>query len=242
MSAATPSPCREVSTPGIGRTPCVYPNPGYQGDLSHLAIFDKIKATSASSTNSPDAGPGLTDVAKAHVEDPQVIEQARFLNDVHKLNLTACKNLIDRWMAKGVNLAMAGQFVLPCVDTVYTLFEDRTRTELASLLFRGSRGPLGADDEMTVETYCSLFCKDSPGWATLGIFFVALSRAAEDVDDFPALYKTRNDQHTFTRTILRYADQCVELCLSLDCLNTLQVLLQYENFIAHSMIHGDQSR
>ncbi|KAL3417430.1 hypothetical protein PVAG01_11430 [Phlyctema vagabunda] len=40
---------------------------------------------------------------------------------------------------------------------------------------------------------------------------------------------------------MRYSDSCIEIAISLDCLNDLQLFLQYENFILHSFVEGDQS-
>ncbi|KAF4900256.1 hypothetical protein CGCF415_v010169 [Colletotrichum fructicola] len=40
---------------------------------------------------------------------------------------------------------------------------------------------------------------------------------------------------------MHFADSCVDICLSLDCLNDLHLVLQYENYIIHSLIDGDQS-
>lgn len=40
---------------------------------------------------------------------------------------------------------------------------------------------------------------------------------------------------------MHYPDRCVDIALSLDCLNDLQLLLQYKNWISHVFIDGDQS-
>ncbi|KAF4969339.1 hypothetical protein FSARC_3414 [Fusarium sarcochroum] len=44
-----------------------------------------------------------------------------------------------------------------------------------------------------------------------------------------------------SRLAMQFSDAFLEIAVSLDCLNDLQLLLQYENFILHSMVDGDQS-
>ena len=41
---------------------------------------------------------------------------------------------------------------------------------------------------------------------------------------------------------MHLSDRCLEMCLSLDCLNDMQLLLQYENWIIHTFLDGDQSK
>jgi hypothetical protein len=41
---------------------------------------------------------------------------------------------------------------------------------------------------------------------------------------------------------MSFSDRCLELSISLDCLNDLQLVLQYENFISHSNVDGDESK
>lgn len=128
------------------------------------------------------------------------------------------------------------------MESVRTLFSKASGTELVAMLFRSSRQRLACLGSMTISTYCEIACRSDPGWATLGMFLVALSRAAEDMACYPPMYTTPAGQQRLQKLALHYADQCLEICLSLDCLNDLQLMLQYENFIAHSMIDGDQSK
>ncbi|CAK1362746.1 hypothetical protein CB0940_05070 [Cercospora beticola] len=217
-------------------TPHVYPNPGYQGRSSHAAIFDTVKASGGSTL--PE---GVLQEAMLELEDSEKAQHAKFLDDLKRLDLEACAQLIFQWNLRGVTLPIAGPLLTPCTEAVCDLFRDKTGVELASLLFRSSRERLTADGTMSINSFCDTFCRGDPGWATLGLFLVGLSRAVEDTAYHPALYSTRNGQRHLQKTALRCSDQCLDICLSLDCLNDLQLLLQYENFIAHSMIDGDQS-
>ncbi|KAI5360087.1 Putative zn(2)-C6 fungal-type DNA-binding domain-containing protein [Septoria linicola] len=219
-------------------TPHVYPNPGYQGQSSHATIFDTVKASGAADVFA--SHDGLNE-AMGELEESEASQHARFLDDLKKLDLDACAQLVRHWTSCGVNLAVASELLLPCADAICVLFQNRSGTELASLLFRSSRERLTADGTMTIPSFCDTFCRNDPGWATLGLFLVAVSRAVEDTAFFPGLYSTRAGQRQLAKTLLRCSDQCLDICLSLDCLNDLQLVLQYEVFIAHSMIDGDQS-
>jgi hypothetical protein len=97
-----------------------------------------------------------------------------------------------------------------------------------------------ADD--TIETFCGLFCRTSARWETLGIFFTAVSRATIDVAQFDGLYNSEQERRALRRLAMRFSDSCLDIALSLDCLNDLQLILQYENFILHSLVDGDQSK
>lgn len=101
--------------------------------------------------------------------------------------------------------------------------------------------PLTADDNATIEDYCTNFCQRSARWETLGLFFTAACRAATDIPCFAPLYSSEQQRRSFQRLSMHYSDRCLEISLSLDCLNDLQLMLQYENFIIHSYIDGDQS-
>lgn len=63
-----------------------------------------------------------------------------------------------------------------------------------------------------------------------------------DITFFPPLYSNEETKHTLRRLCTRVGDYALEISLSLDCLNDLQLLLQYENFVVHSHVDGDQSK
>lgn len=235
VSSVVPSESPATNT----STPHIYPNPGYQGQSSHTTIFDTVKASGGTDEfTSPEC---VLHEAMGELEEAEVVQHTKFLDDLKRLDFNACAQLVAQWTSRGVNLALASPLVLPCTEATRALFESKSGAGLASSLFRSSRERLIADGTQTISSFCTTFCHNDPGWATLGMFLVALSRAVEDTAYFPALYSTRSGQMQLQRTTLRCADQCLDICLSLDCLNDLQLVLQYENFIAHSMIDGDQS-
>lgn len=218
----------------------VYPNPGYQGTSSHTSIFDQVKASGGAIN---DLFPTEITTPDGAAGDPQDYEAAghiKLLEAIKQLDVNASAELITQWTSQGVNLALAGPLVGSCVESTITFFSTSSGiVSLAATLFRNSRQELPSPGTMTISAFCQSFC-DS-GWATMGIFLVALSRAVEDTNSFPRLYNTRGGQQKLQKAALQQADQCLETCLSLDCLNDLQLILQYESFIAHSMIDGDQS-
>jgi hypothetical protein len=59
---------------------------------------------------------------------------------------------------------------------------------------------------------------------------------------FPQLFKTEKDQFILRRLSTKLSDLALDITLSLDCLNDLQLVLQYENFIVHTHVDGDQSK
>jgi hypothetical protein len=68
-----------------------------------------------------------------------------------------------------------------------------------------------------------------------------VSRATIDIPFFPLLYNTEEQQYNLRRLATKLSDFALEISLSLDCLNDLQLMVQYENFIVHSYVDGDQS-
>lgn len=219
----------------------LYPNPGFQGVSSHTSIFDQVKASGGAAYVSPQQETSVLQNTSDDLGDYAGAQYITLLESIRQLDLKASAELVTRWLSQGVDLALAGPLVLPCVDSVCTLFSTRSGIELVELLFRNSRQRLISDGTVPISTFCEISFRNDPGWATLGMFLVALSRAVEDTSFRSVLYSTHTGQQNLQRVALQYADQCLEICLSLDCLNDLQLLLQYENFIAHSMIDGDQS-
>ncbi|KAH8647382.1 hypothetical protein BX600DRAFT_443585 [Xylariales sp. PMI_506] len=78
-------------------------------------------------------------------------------------------------------------------------------------------------------------------WETVGLFLVAASRAVLDTASFAALYGNEEQRRSLVRTLMYICDGCLEICLALDCLSDLQLVLQYENFVVHTHVDGDQS-
>ncbi|KAK1145368.1 hypothetical protein N8T08_004243 [Aspergillus melleus] len=155
-------------------------------------------------------------------------------------------DLVLLWLAKGANLALAEPFVegytRSIIHSLSTLPQDEDwHMAFARRLIRNSAQPL----EFTSSSSLSDFVAQSVGnnlrWEALGIFFSAVSRATYDIPFFPQLYMTREEQYALRQLCTRFSDASLEITLSLDCLNDVQLILQYENFIIHSYVDGAQS-
>ena len=129
------------------------------------------------------------------------------------------------------------------MDYVRTMLHgDNWHLTLTRDLLQNSDRPLEFDGKSTLSGYTKQFCFDSVRWETLGIFLSAVIRANFDVSFFPSLYTTESGREELRKSAARLSAICLELCLSLDCLNDLQLVLQYESFIVHTYIDGDQSK
>ncbi|KAI8712229.1 hypothetical protein NCS52_01320600 [Fusarium sp. LHS14.1] len=62
-----------------------------------------------------------------------------------------------------------------------------------------------------------------------------------DIPFFPHLYQTNEQEIELRELLLRLIACSLDICLSLDCLNDLQHVLQYEYCIINSYVYGDQS-
>lgn len=148
------------------------------------------------------------------------------------------------WLAKGANLALAEPFVARCAESVSQLFtshDDDWHLVYARRLLQNSAKPLQFHEASDLSSIAAQFLDHNARWETLGIFFAAVSRATIDIPFFPTLYTTGEDQYTLRRLATKLSDFALEISLSLDCLNDLQLIVQYENFIVHSYVDGDQS-
>jgi len=79
-------------------------------------------------------------------------------------------------------------------------------------------------------------------WETLGLFFSAVSRATVDINSFNGLFVNEQQRISVQRFTMRCSGNCIDIATSLDCLNDLQLVLQYETTTVHSFVDGDQSK
>lgn len=159
-------------------------------------------------------------------------------------SLSAMKELVKFWLAKGANLALAEPFVADCAESVSQLFESHDENwhlVYARRLLVNSARPLQFAASTGLAEYSMQFLHHNCRWETLGIFFAAVSRATIDVPFFPLLYTSAEDQYGLRKLATKLSDFALEISLSLDSLNDLQLIVQYENFIVHSYVDGDQS-
>jgi hypothetical protein len=169
----------------------------------------------------------------------RAIEQARAC-----LNFDSCRALVTQWLNTGSNLALAGHFTAACTETAVKTVGQGTSsaTQTCIDLFTNSARAISIGHGTALEAYCDSFCGfGNVRWEAIGIFFLWLSRAVNDIQSFDSLYQARDERRRLQKLTLALADECLEAALSLDCLNDLQLVFQYENFIAHSVADGDQS-
>lgn len=155
------------------------------------------------------------------------------------------KELVMFWLAKGANLALAEPFVAQCAESVSQLFavnDENWHLMYARRLLHNSAQPLQFHQSMNLSEFSMQFMDHNCRWETIGIFFAAVSRATIDISFFPLLYTAAEDQYNLRRLTTKLSDFALEISLSLDCLNDLQLIAQYENFIVHSYVDGDQSK
>ncbi|KAF2655684.1 hypothetical protein K491DRAFT_410576 [Lophiostoma macrostomum CBS 122681] len=214
----------------------VYPNPGYLGSSSHTTFFDHLPPEEA-----PDMERSLVSV-----KDSDTVSGAKFIEQLHQsTQIPSFVDLVRVWLEKGVNLALAGPFTKHLADTMRYLFVDSGRTSdamsVSKQLFSNTCLPLTVNDRTNFQSYCVNFCRVNARWETLGLFFVAVARAVADVPFFEPLHICKKQRRDVQSLAMLHADRCLEISLSLDCLNDLQLFLQYENFIIHAQMDGDQS-
>lgn len=238
---STLSPSSTNAPSGTTQMPSAnYPNPGYLGSSSSTTIFNHLLPDNDHERD--DREPLRAPVANVHVlRGANLIQQAYSSMDV-----SSCRRLVEAWIAKGVNLALAGSFTNQCTQTADGILSSMVAVtaearEVSRDLFNLSACPLTTVVTGTVEDFASHFCHDNARWETLGLFFTAVSRAAVDIATFEPLYSTSQGQRTFQSLAIQFSDQCLDFALMLDNMNDLQLVLQYENFIAHSFVDGDQS-
>ncbi|KAL4899919.1 hypothetical protein BDW74DRAFT_188810 [Aspergillus multicolor] len=239
----TPTTRSPTATP-----PNRYPNPGYVGSSSHFAIFDHIPpAPDIPGTSSQEeAATTFPTAARTQPEDELLLhrgaESLRNLFDAFPF--PSMKELVRVWLAKGANLSLTGGIIQHCVNAIdlpVPMTSDDWHLLNAKLLLTNSARPWELRSTTTFFEFLALFTNNNIRWEMLGIFLAAVTRAAIDTLFFPSLYASDETRYTLRRLCTRACDYALELSLSLDCLNDLQVFLQYENWILHTHVYGDQS-
>ncbi|KAL3429967.1 hypothetical protein BDV09DRAFT_189681 [Aspergillus tetrazonus] len=176
------------------RTPNRYPNPGYTGSSSHVAIFSHIPAKD----NSPNSVlNGGTTLPRTQPEDDLLTQRgADCLKQLFStFSLRHMKDLVQSWLARSASLTLTGGIVQHClkgIDLPVSATSSIDEWHLVNAKY------LSANSSQPFETCKSILCT-------------------------------------------RVADSALEIALSLDCLNDLQLFLQYENWIVHTNVYGDHS-
>jgi hypothetical protein len=218
------------------------------GSSSHTAIFNHLPAdrnapqerleeatstegiTAHEARNGAEAWPGTT-----------VLEHI-----IEQFTGGKFEDLVSFWLASGTNLVLGGPFVTSCVEAMQTRLTLHISTEqptwaLAKELSQCSGRPIPVHNSTALSEYRDEFCKQSVRWETFVMALVAIGRAALDIPLFPRLYTEHSQRRALQKLASTYADRCVEAALSTGHLDDMLLLCQYENWILHTMVDGDQS-
>ncbi|CAI7588684.1 unnamed protein product [Penicillium glandicola] len=226
-----------------------YPNPGFLGSSSHVAIFNEISPQDYHTSDTYHASEDMTMLMQSQStgENILLIQGADILRQLfNTFPLAAMKDFVTFWLATGANLALAEPFTEKCTENMTRLFtsfsqEENWHLAYAQRLTQNSREPLHFSSTSDIESFTAQFLDQKFRWESLGIFLSAVSRATIDISFFPPLFKTEKDQFVLRKLSTKLSDLALDIALSLDCLNDLQLVLQYENFIVHTHVDGDQS-
>lgn len=244
--------------------PIHYPNPGYLGPSSHTTLFNQVRlesiypelhhptGSSPQQPTEPGSAPPL-DTGPPTEQEPTVDEDdidagARFIMELGRLPapLARYADLVQGWINKGANLALAADVTECCIRATVAALTGFNKTytparAISQSLFAQSRRKVMTIASTTLDDYRRNLTSPGARWETLGLFLTALCRATTDVAYFEPLYDSQSQRCKLQRLSLNFSDRCLDLALSLDCLNDFQLFLQYENFISHTQIDGDQS-
>lgn len=256
VDALTTPPLEASPISGVLATsssqPRRYPNPGFLGVPSHATIFNHVSSrahTGMVIAQQEEAvhSPMSSSPPDRFIIDQTTLEKATYaLSLLDQLQISALASLARFWLKKGVNLALAEPFVETCIDAAVDWKDLSTpsndTTQRARALLENSHRPLIFHKHSTPSEYLQQMSGKNLRWESLGIFLTAASRAALDTSSFAPLYNSDERRRGLIKALMYIGDCCLETCLSLDCLNDLQLVLQYENLIVHSQVDGDQSK
>ncbi|KAH6994725.1 hypothetical protein EDB82DRAFT_546178 [Fusarium venenatum] len=239
----SPMPTVAVSTPAETPSPAThrYPNPGFLGQSSHSTIFARM----ANSTHNDGKSNLLQDSVffECGTERPLPDECPDNIDRVTQLRI-----LIQSWNASGTNLALAEPLTSRFSDAAVAFWlqwstgpSPEPSQQKAQWLLKNSRQPVNLTETSSIQEFFSQTLGDNLKLEVLGIFLTAACRAVMDTPSFTPLYISHQERVTLAKTLMFIGDLCVESCLSLDSLNDLQLVLQYENMIIHTQVDGDQS-
>jgi hypothetical protein len=241
-----------VETPS--QTAHRYPNPGFLGQSSHSTIFAQMASTAHHDT----ASCPLQDSVffECGTERPLPDESADTIDKVSQLlklflqlKFAQLRILLQSWHASGTNLALAEPLTARFSDATVAflrtwnadLCSELSARQKAHWLLRNSRQSINLTETSNTQDFFNQTMGDNLRLGVLGIFLTAACRAVMDIPSFTPLYVSHRERVTMARTLISIGDLCLECCLSLDSLNDLQLVLQYENMIVHTQVDGDQS-
>lgn len=184
---------------------------------------------------------------------------ASALTRIDQIDVSKIMPLVRSWLERGANLPLAGPFVIHCLESVEqwrqllnpvsdnatsheTLRSSASSAACVKGLVTNTQKLIFMRQDMRPQEYLGQMLGYNLRGEILGLFFTAAARATYDTAYFSNLYTTHEERCQFMKSLVALGDCCLETCLELDCLNDLQLILQYENFIVHSQVDGDQSK
>lgn len=232
-----------------------YPNPGYMGASSHAAIFYHIAENNTDLENRsarPNLSASSSVWAPANVEFETNMEAVKAAECMKPLFTSFTPDLLNQllafWRATRANLTLGE----PLIDTCRRALDDIPGLTSASVhgpdpyltyardLLRNSARPLLIHPQFDLKDFCQQFLDSNTRLETIGLLICAIIRAASEVRMFPPLYVEDSRRRSLISLAAKLANIIVEATLSIDMLNDLQLILQYENFISHSFVFGVQ--
>lgn len=221
-----------------------YPNPGFLGSSSHSAIFNQLRT---SDSHLHDALQPPVPPPRRHMpKNNAIVEKAiHALKQLCPTDMSHLNSLVHVWLDQGVNLPLAGPLVAPIAAAVAQSANATSSDDWVSqhtVLLENTDRPITLHRDMSVSDFFSQLLGHGLRWDVLGIFFAAASRAALDTTSFPPLYTGEAQRWDLITSLTYIGDSCLDMCLAADCLDDLQLILQYENCIVHSQVDGDQSK
>ncbi|KAI9148754.1 Fungal transcriptional regulatory protein, N-terminal [Paramyrothecium foliicola] len=226
------------------------------GASSHVTIFGHISQSNAGLDDS-------TSLPKLPTSSPLVEPYQLGLEaEMEALKVATCmkqllntfapdslSQLLAFWRATRANLTLAEPLIDVCRGTLEDLEPLSSTTtansdphlDYARGLLCNSALPLVIHAQLTFEEFCSQFLEANARLETIGLIFCAVIRAASEIQMFPPLYVENSGRRNLISLAAKLANTIVEATLSIDQLNDLQLIMQYENFISHSFVFGVQS-
>ena len=231
-------------------TESTYPNPGFLGASSHASIFNHFESIEKpqayfNGTNSHTRS--ASDTPPEKIDDKSLQDGQALIQQIQTdLHMPHAIDLVNFWLTRGTNLALAEPFIPECVKTMKALSSDSADAHfvagLTLSLYKNSSTPIRYEGYNSLTSFASQFLHDNIRWETVGLFFTSLSRAITDVPNFSPIYDSQAQRKRLMAFAVTVGDRCLEICLSLDSMNDLQLILQFENFILHTLVDGDQSQ
>ena len=228
---------------------CQRPNPGFLGASSHSAVYIEIaedlngieQAQNRVERLVPPDTSSTKPLGHLLVKGSELLSRIGLAQRIQNF-----KTLIQTWRAKGIQLPLGGALLDACIGFDHTLVfsnktDENSNIDVARQFLVNSMKPLLFDGSTTFRDFCSQFCGSKTRWEIVGLLCTAVARATFDVPILIPLYSTQEQREQLRREMIEASDACLELSLSLDCLNDLQMVLHYENCILYSLYNGDQS-